>query len=412
MRVGGLFGASTGTIRNLGLKQASVSAANRDENLYVGSLVGWMGGGTIIGSYATGGVSGQGENDSVGGLVGWMASGTIIGSYADVGVSGRGSSRHSDSVGGLVGTNSGTIIASYATGDVYGNSGFDSTDLVGGLVGAGGRIIASYATGDVYGSGYGEKIGGLVGYGGAITASYATGDVHEGGHRNRIGGLVGEGGSITASYATGKALGQFGGGSNENDEVGVLVGSGGTTTASFGFAGSSAAALTLGTTGEVWNAAASVTLGAWDFGDVNQSPALVYNDYDGTGGTDYCALFAMANIQCGTLLPGQRADTTPQIGTTSSDIQLTAGDTADSINGNVTLPATLTVGENSLNLMWSVHHDPEKTTANKVTLGSGQLIVNAGNRTSTRRVVLRATTGSGDDKTIVNDYRLRVIQNP
>ena len=67
------------------------------------------------------------------------------------------------------------------------------------------------------------------------------------------------------------------------------------------------------------------------------------------------------NIPCGALLPGQRADTTPQVGTTGSDIQLTAGDTADSITGNITLPATLTVGENSLGLMWSVHHDPETT---------------------------------------------------
>ena len=55
---------------------------------------------------------------------------------------------------------------------------------------------------------------------------------------------------------------------------------------------------------------------------------------------------------------------------------------------------------------------PRTTTANKVTLGSGQLIVNAGNRTSSRWVILRATTGSGDDKIIVNDYHLRVIQNP
>ena len=99
--------------------------------------------------------------------------------------------------------------------------------------------------------------------------------------------------------------------------------------------------------------------------DSNQPPALVYNDYDGTPDSndiDYCARFTAVDIPCGALLPGQRADTTPQVGTTSSDIQLTTGDTADSITGNITLPATLTVGENSLDLMWSVHHDPETTT--------------------------------------------------
>ena len=68
------------------------------------------------------------------------------------------------------------------------------------------------------------------------------------------------------------------------------------------------------------------------FGFGNQPPALRYNDYDGTpddDDIDYCARFTAANIPCGTLLPGQRTDTTPQPGTIGEDdIQLTAGDTA------------------------------------------------------------------------------------
>ena len=63
----------------------------------------------------------------------------------------------------------------------------------------------------------------------------------------------------------------------------------------------------------------------------------------------------------------------------------------------------------AISLTWSVHHDPETTEANKVTIGGGQLIVNAGSRTSTRRVILRATTGMGDSATIVNDYHVRIL---
>ena len=181
---------------------------------------------------------------------------------------------------------------------------------------------------------------------------------------------------------------------------------------------STAAALTAGTAsngspnaGDEWNAAASGTLGAWNFGDANQPPALVYNDYDGTSsGTDHCARFEAARSRCGALIPGQRAATSPQIGTTSSDIQLTSGDSVSSVTGNITLPASIMVGGNTINLMWSVHHDPEAVTANQVTLGSGQLMVNAGSRTSTRQVILRAVETSGS--TLVNDYHLRIIQSP
>ena len=122
------------------------------------------------------------------------------------------------------------------------------------------------------------------------------------------------------------------------------------------------AGLTAANAGEQWNAAASGTLGAWSFG-FGQSPrpasiTTTTVPADDQHDIDHCTRFTAVNIPCGTLLPGQRTDTTPQVGTTSSDIQLTAGDTADSITGNITLPTTLTVGGNTLNLMWSVHHDP------------------------------------------------------
>ena len=164
--------------------------------------------------------------------------------------------------------------------------------------------------------------------------------------------------------------------------------------------------LTAANAGDQWNAAASGTLGAWDLGDSNQPPALLYSDYDGSD-ID-CARFAVLNIQCGTLIPGQRTATTPQPGTTASDIRFTDGDLADGVTASVLLPTTLTVGDNTLDLMWSVHHDPETTTARQVTLNNNRLLVDADRRTSVRRIILRATTGSGDDKTLVNDYTLRI----
>ena len=486
----GLFGELQGTVRNLGLEQALADySGNGNEgdaenigtlagrivagaviachasgaadggggnNNSVGGLVGSLrfGGSTISASYANSSVhTGGGAGNSVGGLVGAQTSSnsTVIASYATGTVNGVGGR---DSVGGLVGQQSGTITASYATGDVNGGRG--GNDKVGGLVGqqSSGRITASYATGSVSGgAGASDDVGGLVGQqqGGTLTASYATGSVNGGdGASDDVGGLVGQqqGGTLTASYATGSVNG----GDGASDNVGSLVGTqqedgDGVITASYGFGTPTgetvrdeamppvptAAALTLAntddttTTGVVeWNAAGSNTLGIWDFGDGNQPPALLYNDYDGDSGTNYCGttvddrgLFVRANIQCGTLIPGQRATTTPRFSTYTDAIQLAEGDLATRVTANILLPATFTVGGTPLELMWSVHHDPEDT-ANKVTVGTGNILqVDASSRTSTRRVILRATTTDADDATTtVNDYYVRItrgsggLQNP
>ena len=147
--------------------------------------------------------------------------------------------------------------------------------------------------------------------------------------------------------------------------------------------------------------------GCLGLGRQQPAPALLYSDYDGSD-ID-CARFAVLNIQCGTLIPGQRTATTPQPGITASDIRLTGGDLADGVTASVLLPTTLTVSGNTLNLMWSIHHDPETTTTRQVTLNNNRLLVDADRRASVRRIILRATTGSGDGKTLVNDYTLRIV---
>ena len=175
----GLFGSigSSGAIRFVGVVDVDVTGEN-----VVGGLVG-RNDGTIINSYATGGVSGGFD---VGGLIG-QNNGTIQGSYATGRVSGGAD------VGGLVGlnVNDGTIHISYATGRVSG------TQSVGGLVGLNdGTIHTSYAAEYVSGK---SLVGGLVGLNDdTITNSYAAGGVSGG---TDVGGLVGQNkGPITASY--------------------------------------------------------------------------------------------------------------------------------------------------------------------------------------------------------------------
>jgi len=191
----GLFGYSTGTIKNLGVVASYIKGGSYS---YVGGLVGYNYGGTISNSYATGNVEGTAP---VGGLVGQnYYNATISNSYATGNVKGTGN------VGGLVGHNNYnvTISNSYATGNVEG------TNDVGGLTGCNqeGAISNSYATGNVSGTEY--FVGGLAGrnISATISNSYATGNVE--GIGNFIGGLVGSNqgkGAIINSYAIGNVSG-------------------------------------------------------------------------------------------------------------------------------------------------------------------------------------------------------------
>ncbi len=214
----GLFGSvgSAGAIRRVGLVEARVSGWERvgalaganygaisgsyatgsvRGNLWVGGLVGSnKEGSTINDSYATGSVQGD---VSIGGLAG-SNGGAIIGSHATGNVTGD-----NFAAGGLVGFNSGPISASYATGNVSGTIG------VGGLVADNnrrGKVISSYAAGNVSGD---SRVGGLVGESYAtVAASYATGGVSGIG---TVGGLVGGNfirGTIISSYATGNVSGK------------------------------------------------------------------------------------------------------------------------------------------------------------------------------------------------------------
>ena len=301
----GLFGVTSGaTIRNIGLIDNLSDYTGSGGNNSIGGLIGRSVGSTIIKSHTTGNAdSGAGSIDTIGGLIGRILNNSaVIASYATGNSYGAGDSVV---VGGLIGhsvTNN-TIIACYATGNV--NTGDSADDYVGGLVGRnddGSDVIASYATRDTDGgAGNNDAVGGLIGFNfnsGVVAATYAVGTADGGaGNSDSVGKLIGSQDSDVTpsqSYGFGDAIG--------DESVGVD----GTTLPS---GVSNATDLTADNAGSKWNSAADNTLGAWDFGDATQAPALKYADYDGDGtayscGDDPSDTFTTA--ECGTLIPGQR----------------------------------------------------------------------------------------------------------
>jgi filamentous hemagglutinin family protein len=231
----GLFGASGGDIRNVGL--VTVSIASDPGAPDVGGLVGFNSG-RVRNSFVTGAVSAP-TSTNVGGLVGRNL-GEVSHSYSTANVTGL------TSVGGLVGKNdytstpggmvpgpmipdpaclgdpfcvlpdipgppvpgpdvvtAGSVHRSYATGNIAG------TNDAGGLVGTNkSSVFFSYATGEIAASA-GTNIGGLVGNNGnalsataaSIDTSYSTGKVNNGTATN-VGGLVGNNtdGNVTKSF--------------------------------------------------------------------------------------------------------------------------------------------------------------------------------------------------------------------
>ena len=221
-QVGGLVGKNMGSVTS---SHATGNVTGIDSiwgYAYVGGLVGWHLGGTISGSHTENKVVGAALG--IGGLVGVSESNAkIVNSYTDLGSRASGKNK----VGGLVGENKGSISNSYAQGTVTGDS------QTGGLVGLhlGGTISGSHSGGKVVGTAPGA--GGLVGVNDArIVSSHAFGQVRG---KNKVGGLVGENkGSISDSYAkgtvtgdsqTGGLVGQNGGGTIEGSRaLGTVTG--------------------------------------------------------------------------------------------------------------------------------------------------------------------------------------------
>jgi hypothetical protein len=187
----GLFAEVGGTVRDIGLVGANISAGKRAN---VGALIGLLDtGGAVSGSYATGSVSaGSGEGVLLGGLIG-NSSGDVSLSHAKVSVSDAATKKSDIFAGGLIGISFGSVEQSYSEGPVE----ITGAGYFGGFVGqnALGTITNCYATGAVSASNSEAAVGGFAGTGAdsSINESYATGAVN-GGDAYAVGGFVGTGG--------------------------------------------------------------------------------------------------------------------------------------------------------------------------------------------------------------------------
>jgi hypothetical protein len=288
---------------------------------YVGGLIGQQYGGSVSGSYATGGIQSNGSGPSVtfsggtGGLIGDLSTdntgngGSVTTSFATGQVV-------LDANGGLTGGYEGGLVGSagygtsistsYATGSVTGYAA-----AVGGLVGLNSGTISQSSAGQngsgpLVQSGYetlvnnveiGADVGGLVGENtsfGTISQSFAaqregsSTNAIVGGDYSYVGGLAGyNNGLIENSYSypaysnscTGNNCFMIYGGSSSS--VGGLV----------GYEDSSAQILSSYSTGSVGSSNSGSLVGGsigYDYGLNNESKQYVYWDTD-TSGTGYAA---------------------------------------------------------------------------------------------------------------------------
>ena len=192
----GLFGQLDGvTVRRGQLDDATVRRVHLADakvtgNNHVGALVGHITLGIVSHSSSSGTVSGV---DNVGGLVGTLYSTRRVVEYSHSSASVTSTGIR---VGGLVGRANGSLRVCYATGAVTG------ANYVGGLAGyGGGAIYASYATGAVAATGIKLRIPG--GYPGVEWLTDADGNIR-GTTYAIAGGLAGSAtDAIYASYSTG-----------------------------------------------------------------------------------------------------------------------------------------------------------------------------------------------------------------
>ena len=190
----GLFGKvdSGGTVKNAGVDGIVTRGGSSYISNYIGGVVGYNDGGSVVGCYYTGVVTGS-SSSNVGGVVGYNNGGSVANCYNTGSVA---SVRYG---GGVVGYNNGGSVEScYNAGAVSPNG--DAFDAyLGGVVGyndGGGRVADCYNTGAVSGE---MNVGGVVGnnYSGTVENCYNIGDVTG---RGVVGSSFSSGGTVTSCY--------------------------------------------------------------------------------------------------------------------------------------------------------------------------------------------------------------------
>ncbi len=191
----GLFGITSGTIRDLGLSNVTANGAYS-----VGPLAGLNGG--VIANVAVSGTSGATGSNTVGGLVGHNNAGGRI-----VDASTRGTASGTSRVGGAIGQNDGIVIATTSADTVSGNL------YVGGFVGQNDGTIRANSTesGNVTATGASSSgVGGFAGMNytaGVLSGDSETGNVtgSSSGGTTDIGGFAGiNGASLTGDTSSGQ----------------------------------------------------------------------------------------------------------------------------------------------------------------------------------------------------------------
>ena len=137
----GMFGAiGNGVVKNLILDNVNILATGKNDlwennnQVSVGSIVGWMEGGRIDSCYAAGSITSNGKDVGVGGLVGAMKSSSINNSLSVMKEIASGDSVY---VGGIVGVLRGSTTISYCA---YDGDRIQAAPNIGGLQGEGGIV--------------------------------------------------------------------------------------------------------------------------------------------------------------------------------------------------------------------------------------------------------------------------------
>ena len=254
----GLFGAVSGTVRNLVFSRdnsLTVTAVETGGNnvITAGYTLGIVAGELLANGVldnvkiipssdltgAPGTVTGKGIAGSIGGLVGIIRKDAVVmNSIVYVTVSSEATidaGTDAKNIGALAGLNEGSIINSITNGSVTatadtatGTAVTDegAKDIIGGLVGSNSGMISGSTANVAVASNEGadDRVGGLVGDNtGIITTSNVTGAVSAGdGANNYVGGLVGNnnGGEISQNRATGAVTV----GAGDDVYVGGLIG--------------------------------------------------------------------------------------------------------------------------------------------------------------------------------------------
>lgn len=137
----GMFGAiGNGVVKNLILDNVNILATGKNDlwennnQVSVGSIVGWMEGGRVDSCYAAGSITSNGKDVGVGGLVGAMKSSSINNSLSVMKEIASGDSVY---VGGIVGVLRGSTTISYCA---YDGDRIQAAPNIGGLQGEGGIV--------------------------------------------------------------------------------------------------------------------------------------------------------------------------------------------------------------------------------------------------------------------------------